>query len=141
LIKVIGKKTDTTTIKLNGNKFYITEYLDNKKMVQPPKELTDFVPLKTFIQFDVKGKKITGKDGCNSFFGTIKSISKTSITFSSIGGTLMACSDLNNSDFKIRALLEKVTGYRINGPELELLQGSTVILKCVNWPLPPVFDR
>lgn len=124
VIKVLRKRpVSNSTIKLSNKKYYFWHYLDGRKF-------KDVVPLKGYIQFDVKNKNVSGEDGCNGFGGTIKSITAKKITLGPLMGTLMACPDLNNSDFKIKQLLEKVTGYKLNGIELELLQGNKTILKC-----------
>ncbi len=124
VIKVLRKKPVAgSTIKLSGDKYYIYEYLDGKVF-------KEFKILDPFIQFDVKAKRVSGNDGCNGFFGPIKSISTKTISFGPLAGTLMACPDLDNSDFKIKKLLEKVTGYKLSGIDLELLQGNKTVLIC-----------
>jgi len=124
LVKIIGKKKDpNATIKLSYSKYYIWEYLDGKTF-------KEFKILNAYIQFDVTANQVSGNDGCNGFGGTIKSITHKTIKFGPLMGTLMACPDLNNSDFKIKQLLEKVNGYRLDGIDLELLQGNKTVLKC-----------
>lgn len=130
LIKVIGKKPVKKTAepkivlaKIGKEKYFVVDYLDSTGMVRVSQK-------KSFIQFDIIKNKMWGNDGCNSFFGSIKSYSKDSIKFGPIAGTLMACMGLNNSDYKIRSLLERVTAYKIPGKGLlELLEGDKVLLR------------
>ncbi|MES2431480.1 MAG: DUF4377 domain-containing protein [Bacteroidota bacterium] len=129
LIKIISKNAITKTIEktnepkmFSKEKYYIVDYLDSVGMTRVSEK-------KSFIQFDFTKKKIFGNDGCNSFFGSIKSHSDKEISFGPIAGTLMACMHLNNSDYKIRSLLEKVNGYSFHGSKiLELLQNDKVVL-------------
>ena len=130
LIKVIGKKAVKKTIepkivlaKISKEKYFIVDYLDSIGMKRVSQK-------KSFIQFDIIKNKMWGNDGCNSFFGSIKSYTKDTIKFGPIAGTLMACMGLNNSDYKIRSLLERVTAYRIPIKDaLELLEGDKVLLR------------
>ncbi|MGG9972634.1 DUF4377 domain-containing protein [Ferruginibacter sp. SUN002] len=129
LIKVLSKKpvkVKPVKTDINDKKYTLYYYLDSDTL----KWIGD--NKKSHIRFDIKAKRIYGNDGCNSYFGSIKSIDDKKIQFGVIGGTLMACPDiLNNSDNKIRSLLEEVDGYTVSnkGKDIDLLKGSTVVLR------------
>ncbi len=108
--------------KIHNQKFFLVSYLDAGNWVNP-KEFSNY------IKFDVTKKRISGNDGCNNFFGSIKSISGNNILLGPIAGTLMACPDLDNSAQKITSLLNKSTMYRVDGPDLEFYTGTTLVLK------------
>ncbi len=55
-------------------------------------------------------QKITGKGGCNNFFGKYE-LSGDKITLSKIGATRMYCQDASKFETKYLRALESVTGY------------------------------
>ena len=71
------------------------------------------------LEINLTENKILGNDGCNSYFGTIKKITKTEIQFSDFGRTEMYCDKMQATE-RFNRLLEKTTGYKRDGMKLYL---------------------
>ncbi|MCA9900922.1 MAG: META domain-containing protein [Anaerolineales bacterium] len=73
--------------------------------------------------------QLTGSAGCNSYFGGYE-IDGSALTLSEMGITAMACDEARNErEGEFLAALQTVTGYRLDGDKLMLLDadGNTVI--------------
>ena len=58
------------------------------------------------LEIFVAEKRIGGNDGCNSIFGSISELKGSSIRFGKLGGTKMACPDMEFSTRFTKALME-----------------------------------
>ena len=82
-----------------------------------PLEL-DFNEIKRpVLELHVNDKKINGNDSCNSIFGSIETLDKSSISFGKIGATRMACPNMAVSAAYTEALQE-VRSYKLEGLNL-----------------------
>lgn len=73
--------------------------------------------------------QLTGSAGCNSYFAGYES-DGFALTFTQMGNTMMACDDARNArESEFLTALQTVTGYRLDGDRLLLLDAvdSTVI--------------
>ena len=81
------------------------------------------------LKFDAKG--IQGDAGCNSYGGKYK-VSGSSLTFSEVTSTLMACADgqVMRQESAFLGALQRTTGYRLEGGQLVLLNadGDTLVI-------------
>ncbi|MBK8501567.1 MAG: META domain-containing protein [Saprospiraceae bacterium] len=71
------------------------------------------------LEINLTDNKLTGNDGCNSFFGEISGIDHKYIEFSRLGGTKMACRNMELSD-RILEGLARVQSYRVASDKLVL---------------------
>lgn len=77
--------------------------------------------------FKEKDNRVTGNDGCNSFFGAFDLAGFNHIQISNVGSTLMACPDLGAAA-PLKDALQKVNQFQIDGDTLLLSQNGTVPL-------------
>ncbi len=76
----------------------------------------------TEINAELAGGKISGKGGCNSYFGSYTT-SGASITISQVGSTKMACSgEIMAQENAFLSALAATTGYSVAGDQLTLSQ-------------------
>jgi heat shock protein HslJ len=79
------------------------------------------------LQFDEASRRISGTAGCNNFNGGY-TLSGNSLTFGPAAATRMMCPEaLMQVEGAFLKNLPAVTGYRIAGRRLELLNGSIVL--------------
>ena len=80
------------------------------------------------IEINIAERRIGGTDSCNNYFGDIETISKEKITFSGLGGTLMACPDMMLSE-NFKDALEGTASYERRGSSLEFkdAEGNTIL--------------
>ncbi len=69
------------------------------------------------LELHVNDRKINGNDSCNSIFGSIETLDKSSISFGKIGSTMMACPNLTISTAYTKAL-QQVKSYKLEGLNL-----------------------
>jgi heat shock protein HslJ len=94
--------------------------LNGKKIIREP----DQKPVT--LNFISETHKINGSGGCNSFFGTYAD-DGSSLAFSGIGSTKMACDDMTTeTDFF--SALGKVNTYKITGSRLYLFSTAGIIM-------------
>ena len=74
-----------------------------------------------------EGKRVAGFAGCNHMMGMYE-LAGAKITFSQIGGTLMACVNGMEQEQKFHQLFPRVTGWKIAGETLQLLDGAGAVL-------------
>lgn len=67
-------------------------------------------------------KKINGRLGCNTFFGTYKIEEKQRITFSKMATTLMACHD-SNTEETLQKVLQETDNFIVKDSVLYLRSG------------------
>ena len=83
------------------------------------------------LEFGEDGLTVSGNTGCNSYFGTATLNAETSISFSDLGGTEMACLDegVMDQEQSFTQALSRVDGFAISatGLVLEASDGSAVI--------------
>ena len=71
------------------------------------------------LEIHLNDMKIFGNDGCNTMFGSIETLDEKTIVFGAIGGTKMACSNMELSS-KYTSGLEKTKTYKLDGLQLYL---------------------
>jgi len=83
---------------------------------------------KAFIEINTDNKRLSGNGGCNSMFGSVTA-TNSSINFSRIGSTRMACTDrgVMRLENEFIRTLERVTGYQTNGRMLKLFRGRRLV--------------
>ena len=108
LVKVIEKNKDekmrlddTWTLKSINN-----EAIDSETFKKQP-----------ILEIQLNKMKIFGNDGCNNMFGSIKSLNEKNITFGALGGTKMACPNMEISS-KYTSVLGKTKTYKIDDLQL-----------------------
>jgi len=69
------------------------------------------------LEIHLKEMKIFGNDGCNNMFGSIETLDKKNIAFGAIGGTKMACPNMELSS-KYTSALGKTKTYELDGLQL-----------------------
>jgi heat shock protein HslJ len=70
-------------------------------------------------------KRVTGSGGCNRMFGSY-TLDGTALAFSKVGATKMACAEGMETESAFFSALERVTGWRIAGQQLELTDSAGV---------------
>ncbi|MCB0468045.1 MAG: DUF4377 domain-containing protein [Aequorivita sp.] len=108
LVKVIEKNKDekmrlddTWALKSINN-----EAIDSETFQKQP-----------ILEIQLNKMKIFGNDGCNNMFGSIKSLNENNITFGALGGTKMACPNMEISS-KYTSVLGKTKTYKIDDLQL-----------------------
>lgn len=122
LVKVLEKRAEI----LEGH--WLLEKINNQTIAQ--NEL-DRIPE---ISLMIARREMAGYDGCNFIRGKIEDLTYSTIKFSNVASTKMAC--LNMVDQKIeqvfRAMLNRVIQYRIEGDKLIFLDqeaGRKIVYK------------
>jgi heat shock protein HslJ len=69
------------------------------------------------LEIHLNEMKIFGNDGCNNMFGNIESFDEKNIAFGAIGGTKMACPNMELSS-KYTSALGKTKTYKLDGLQL-----------------------
>jgi heat shock protein HslJ len=69
------------------------------------------------LEIHLNEMKIFGNDGCNNMFGNIESFDEKNIAFGAIGGTKMACPNMELSS-KYTLALGKTKTYKLDGLQL-----------------------
>jgi heat shock protein HslJ len=91
---------------------------------------------KAFIRFDLEENRISGKGGCNNYFGSINlqfdNAWGGSMQFSKIGSTMMACPEHMDLEQKFYQLLEQVDKFEIKGNQLRLMKAGTLLIELEN---------
>jgi heat shock protein HslJ len=71
--------------------------------------------------------RVAGFAGCNQMMGSYQ-LTGAKISFSEIGGTLMACANGMEQEQKFHQLFPRVAGWNIAGETLQLLDGAGAVL-------------
>ena len=69
------------------------------------------------LEIHLNDMKIFGNDGCNNMFGSIETLDEKNIAFGAIGGTKMACPNMELSS-KYTSALGKTKTYKLDGLQL-----------------------
>jgi heat shock protein HslJ len=67
----------------------------------------------TVLEIHLKEMKIYGNDGCNNMFGSIESLDEKNIVFGAVGGTKMACPNMELSS-KYNSVLVETKTYKLD---------------------------
>ena len=78
-----------------------------------------------FIQFNEAEHRVNGRGGCNRFFGNYE-MESSSLKFSPMGATRMACPDLQ-TETEFFQMLDGVDGYSIKDNKLSFLSKNKVV--------------
>lgn len=98
---------------LSANEWVLDE------IVYDGNDFTETPPAGVTLVFADSTKRISGKGGCNGFFGTYKLIEGNKIEIGALGSTLMACPELE-FEGKYFKLLEAVSEFKVDENSLEL---------------------
>jgi copper homeostasis protein (lipoprotein) len=82
-----------------------------------------------FIQLDPKEHRLSGQAQCNRLSSGY-ALHDSSLTFTPMASTRMACPGMNDEDAVLKAL-GSTTGYRVRGQTLELLAGRVVTTRFI----------
>jgi copper homeostasis protein (lipoprotein) len=74
-----------------------------------------------------EGNRVAGFSGCNQMMGTYE-LDGSTITFSQMGGTLMACANGMEQEQKFHRLFPRVARWKIEGETLQLLDGNGAVV-------------
>ncbi len=81
-------------------------------------------------------QRVTGADGCNRFTGGY-SLAGQKLTFSKIASTMMACANGIEQERAFHGVLGNVSGWRVEGAMLELLDSAgTSLAQFESRPMP-----
>jgi len=105
---------------LNNKKFSLVRINYNGKFEEVNGTSAD-------ISFDVKGGKVFGNDGCNTFSGKAE-FNGLKLSISDIVSTKIACADLTY-DMVIHNNLSKTNNYKISNGTLKLYDGNNLLLE------------
>jgi len=72
------------------------------------------------IEVNLTEMKIMGNDGCNNFFGPVKTIEEDELTFGPLGATMKMCYDMEIPN-KFNVAINKVSKYKIENLKLYFL--------------------
>jgi len=81
------------------------------------------------ISFDKKNGRISGKAGCNRYFGKV-SFDQQRISISGVGSTQMACSDMEIESLYLKHLTA-VNRYQLSGNNLQLFRDQELLLQFI----------
>lgn len=81
------------------------------------------------IYFDKKNGKISGKAGCNRYFGKV-SFDQQRIFISGVGSTQMACTDMEIESLYLKHLTA-VNRYQLSGNNLQLFRDQELLLQFI----------
>jgi heat shock protein HslJ len=74
-----------------------------------------------------EGGRVAGFAGCNQLMG-LYALAGTKITFTEVGGTLMACENGMERGQEFQQLFARVARWKISGETLQLLDGNGAVL-------------
>ncbi|MBL0883624.1 MAG: DUF4377 domain-containing protein [Chitinophagaceae bacterium] len=81
------------------------------------------------ISFDKKNGRISGKAGCNRYFGKV-SFDQQRIFISGVGSTQMACTDMEIESLYLKHLTA-VNRYQLSGNNLQLFRDQELLLQFI----------
>ena len=108
------------TDELNNRKFSLVRINDNGNF-------DDVTGTNAEISFDVKGGKVFGNDGCNTFSGKAE-FNGLKVSFRDIVSTKIACAGLTY-DMVIHKNLSNTNNYKISNGTLKLYIDNTLLLE------------
>jgi heat shock protein HslJ len=128
ILAVLKKAADSTQL-LDKKTFAVIALHDSTGT-------TDMRATKAFMRFDVGEYRVTGKGGCNNYFGSIslqfEEARSGSMQFSKIGSTMMACPQYMDLEQKFYQLLAQVDKFEIKGNQLRLMKAGTLLIELEN---------
>lgn len=80
---------------------------------------------KAYLEFDEAFNRVSGKAGCNRFFGNY-SQSKTELSFAEMGATRISCPDIY-VEVMFFKMLEDTDSFSIKRNKLFLKEGSNIV--------------
>ena len=81
------------------------------------------------ISFDKRNGRISGKAGCNRYFGKV-SFDQQRIFISGVGSTQMACTDMEIESLYLKHLTA-VNRYQLSGNNLQLFRDQELLLQFI----------
>lgn len=97
---------------------------------------TDVSAANAFLQFDRANKRISGKGGCNNFFGSAELVfshtNSGTLRLGKMGSTMMACPQHMDTEHRLFQLLEKVDSFEVTNTGLVLKQAGKTVVQLVN---------
>lgn len=116
----VSCNSSKSVVKLTDSKWTLVS-MDNKPLQLKGEDN------EVFLQFNEAEKKVSGRAGCNRFFGTYEQNGKK-LKFSQIGATRMACPDINMEvESKFFQVLDKTGTFSIKDNELSLINDESVL--------------
>ena len=85
------------------------------------------------FQLQASNTKLVGFSGCNRMFGQY-ALEGASLKFDGVGGTRMFCEARMDLEQKFLAMLGQVTGWKINGTTLQLVDNTGKAIAAFNTP-------
>lgn len=111
LLEVLEKKADPA---MRLHDIWALKEINGKALTPEQLEGRNKRPM---LEIFIAEKRFGGNDGCNNLFGTIINVDESIIRFGMMGGTKMACPDMNLSSEYTQAL-QATTAYSIKNLEL-----------------------
>jgi heat shock protein HslJ len=125
ILAVLKKAADPTQL-LDKKSFVVTTLHDSTGTA-------DMLATKAFMRFDLGKNRISGKGGCNNYFGSINlqfaDALTGSIQFSNIGSTMMACPQYMDQEQKFYQLLAQVDKFEVKGNQLRLMKAGALLIE------------
>lgn len=111
LIEVLEKNIDE---KMRLNDIWALKAIDGEMIDTAELSRMQKQPV---LEINLTEMKIFGNDGCNSMFGNLESLDEKNIAFGAMGGTKMACPNMELSS-KYTTALSKTKTYKLDGLQL-----------------------
>jgi heat shock protein HslJ len=128
ILAVLKKAVDTTQL-LDKKTFAVIALHDSSGT-------TDMRATKAFMRFDLGENRVSGKGGCNNYFGSVQMQQSEAgggtIQFKNIGSTMMACPQYMDLEQKFYQLLAQVDKFEIKGNQLRLMKAGTLLIELEN---------
>jgi heat shock protein HslJ len=121
LVEVLEKKPDP---KFRIHDIWALEAI-NGETVENPNE-NDRMQ-RPSIEINLTEMRIMGTDGCNNFFGPVKNIDESDLTFGPMGSTMKMCYDMEIPN-KFNAAMNNVSNYKIENLKLYFFDDAGVEL-------------
>ena len=122
LVSVDEKTPDP---KLRINDIWMLEEMEGRPILQG--DLPEGIE-RPYIEFQVRENRFMGTDGCNTYRGSMESLTDTGLRLGPAMSTRMACPDMSIPDAYLK-LLDRVDSYQLSELDLILLEGDTELLK------------
>lgn len=81
------------------------------------------------LEFNLKENRVFGNNGCNNYFGEIKTLEEGKLNLGTLGSTRMACPD-SDIEFKYMKQLQSVAEFYVSSDSLYLLDKEAKTLLC-----------
>jgi len=113
LVKVLEKQQD---VRLRINDIWVLISINGEAVQQNNENKRQKTAQ---IEFNIAEMRVMGNDGCNNFFGSIKSIDSEELILGPLAGTKMACLGTDIPD-KFNIAINNVASYKIENMQLTL---------------------